>query len=415
MKALICTLGTAFLALCGQASQAAPDEELLGKSSGYPVAPKLGQAFQEPYRVGSFSAMDSLSPHCTLAPSAQPLPLPKAAREPAFRYQYEGKTLSLDDYMQRQRATALLVLKDGEIVAERSNYGRQPEQRLLSNSMAKTIVALAMGKALEEGRVRSLEDTAADYEPKLAGTLYGQTKLINLMRMASGAQFVEDYSGHDDLARFNLVTRKQGSAAGAQAITVRSAPEGSVFNYASAETLMLGLVLRAATGQSLCRYVSDKIWQPMGAESGATWLINPVDQTEQAAGNFNATVRDYARLGWLMANDGQRDGQSVVPRDYLLNMTDASRQPEGFRPGHMQYKGSTYMGYGLQTWLLPGSTRRFVLLGIYGQAIMVDPALKLVVVHMAVAKDASGDASGTHMGVERNALWRGIVARYGNW
>lgn len=415
MKTLICTLGAAVLALCAQAAQAAPDEELLGKSAGYPVAPRLAQAFQEPYRVGSFSAMDSLSPHCTLEPAAHPLPLPKAASEPAFRYQFDGKALTLDDYMQRQRASAVLVLKDGEIVAERSNYDRKPEQRLLSNSMAKTIVALAMGKALEEGRIRSLQDIAADYEPRLAGTLYGQTRLINLMRMASGAQFVEDYSGHDDLARFNRVTRKLGSAAGAQAITVRVAPEGTVFNYASAETMMLGLVLRAATGQSLCRYVGDKIWQPLGAESRATWLINPVDQTEMAGGNFNATVRDYARLGWLMANDGRRDGQSVVPRDYLLNMTDASRQPEAFRPGRMQNKGSTYMGYGLQTWLLPGSTRRFVLLGIYGQAIMVDPALKLVVVHMAVARDASGDASGTHMGAERNALWRGIVAHYGIW
>jgi CubicO group peptidase (beta-lactamase class C family) len=415
MKTLIFGLATALLALVGQVGHAAPDEELLGKLAGYPVAPRLGQAFQEAYRVGSFSAMDSLSSHCTLAPAAEPLPLPKAASEPAFRYQFEGKTLTLDDYMQHQRATAVLVLKDGEIVAERSSYGRKPEQRLLSNSMAKTIVALAIGKALEEGRIRSLDDTATDYEPKLAGTLYGQTRLINLLRMASGAQFVEDYSGHDDLARFNQVVRKQGSAAGAQAVTVRAAPEGSVFNYASAETLMLGLVLRAATGQSLCSYVSDKIWQPLGAESSATWLTNPVDQTEMAGGNFNATVRDYARLGWLMANDGQRDGRSVVPAEFLLSMTDANRQPEAFRPGRMQYKGSSYLGYGLQTWLLPGSTRRFALLGTYGQAILVDPKLKLVVVHMAVAKDASGDASGTHMGAERNALWRGIVARYGNW
>ena len=116
-----------------------------------------------------------------------------------------------------------------------------------------------------------------------------------------------------------------------------------------------------------------------------------------------------------MANDGQRDGHSVVPRDYLLSMTEASRQPEAFRPGRMKNKGRTYLGYGLQTWLLPGSTRRFALLGVYGQSIMVDPALKLVVVHMAVAKDASGDASGTRLGAERNALWHGIVARYGNW
>jgi CubicO group peptidase (beta-lactamase class C family) len=415
MKTLVCTWCVAVLALCGQASQAAPDEESLGKSAGYPIAPSLAQAFQEPYRVGSFSAMDSLSPHCVLEPSAQPLALPKAASEPSFRYRYEGRTLTLDDYMQRQRATALLVLKDGEIVAERSNYARRPEQRMLSNSMAKTIVALAIGKALEEGRIRSLDDTAADYEPRLAGTLYGQTRLINLLRMASGAQFVEDYSGHDDLTRFNRLIRKQGTAAGAQAITVRAAPEGTVFNYASAETQMLGLVLRAATGQTLCRYVGEKLWQPLGAEARATWLTNPADQTEMAAGNFNATVHDYARLGWLMANDGQREGHAVLPADYLLAMSDAARQPEAFRPGRMLNKGSSYFGYGLQTWLVPGSTRRFALLGIHGQSILVDPALKLVVVHMAVGKDASGDASGTHLGAERDALWRGIVARYGNW
>ena len=402
-------------ALACSAALAAPDEDLLGKAAGYPAAPRLGQAFQEAYRVGSFSAMDTLSPHCVLEPSAQPQPLPKATSEPAFRYRFDGKTLTLDDYMQRQRATAVLVLHDGQIVAERSNYDRKPEHRLLSNSMAKTIVALGIGKALEEGRIRSLEDTAATYEPKLAGTLYGGTKIINLMRMASGAKFVEDYSGKDDLARFHQTTRTRGNAAGAQVITERVAPEGTVFNYASAETQMLGLVLRGATGQSLCQYIGEKIWQPLGAESRATWLTNPVDQTEQAAGNFNATVHDYARLGLLLANDGVRDGKAVVARDYLLRMTDASQQPPAFRPGTMQNKGSTYAGYGLQTWLWPGSHRRFALLGIYGQAIFVDPELKLVIVHMAVAKDASGDASGTRMGQERSALWRGIVAAYGNW
>ena len=415
MPMFVRTISLGGLLLAALGCHAAPDEDLLGKGAGYPAAPRLYQAFQEAYRVGSFRAMDSLSPHCTLPASAQPQPLPKAAREPALRYQFDGKTLTLDDYMQRQRATAVLVLKDGQIVAERSNYDSKPEHRLLSNSMAKTIVALGIGKALEEGHIRSLDDIAAEYEPKLAGTLYGQTKIINLMRMASGARFVEDYSGKDDLARFSQTTRQQGNAAGAQVITERVAPEGTLFNYASAETQMLGLVLRGATGQSLCQYIGEKIWQPLGAESAATWLTNPVDRTEQAAGNFTATVHDYARLGLLLANDGQRDGKAIIARDYLLRMTDASQQPPVFRPGTMQNKGSTYVGYGLQTWLWPGSHRRFALLGIYGQAIMVDPELKLVIVHMAVGKDASGDASGTHMGTERGALWRGIVSAYGNW
>lgn len=415
MKSLFRFVAAALLLGAGAVTQAAPDEEQLGKASGYPVARSLGQAFQGAYRMGSFSAMDSIAPHCTLPPSAEPLSLKKSGSEPAFRYRFEGRTQSLDDYMQRQRATALLVLKDGEIVAERYSYDRTPQQRLLSNSMAKTIVALAVGKALEEGLIRSLDDTADSYAPALANTLYGSTRIVNLLRMASGAQFVEDYSGHDDSARFSQAVRNLGAAKAAHMISVRVMPEGERFNYASAETQILGLVLRGATGSTLCDYVAEKIWQPMGAESKATWLINPLDGVEYAAGNFNATVRDYARLGWLLANDGQARGKPVIPRDHVLNMTDATRQPENFKPSRMETKGSTYMGYGFQTWLLPGSSRRFVLLGIYGQAIFVDPALKLVIVHMAVGNDASGDASGTHLGAERDALWRGIVARYGNW
>jgi CubicO group peptidase (beta-lactamase class C family) len=397
------------------AGYAAPDEDILGKARGYPIAPSLDQAFSEPYKVGSFSAMDVLSPHCSLEPSVQPQALPKASREPNFRYKFDGKSLSLDDYMQRQRVSALLVLKDGEIVAERKNYERKPEDRMLSNSMAKTIVALGFGKALEEGRIRSLNDTAAEYEPKLAGTLYGSTKIINLLRMSSGARFIEDYSNNDDLARFAQTVRKLGTAAGAAVVTERVAPEGTIFNYASAETQILGLVLRGATGQTLCQYIGEKLWQPLGAESRATWLTNPIDKVERAGGNFNATVHDYARLGSLLANDGVRNGQAVLSKDYLLQMTQASLQPPEFRPGTMQSKGSTYFGYGLQTWLFPGTHRRFALQGIHGQAIMVDPVLKLVVVHMAVGKDASGDASGMHLGAERDALFRGITAAYGNW
>lgn len=408
-------IAAAFLLAAAAGAPAAPDEEALGKGVGYPPAPRMAQVFREPYLVGSFSGLDRIGPHCMLAASADPLPLKVASQEVAFRYRYRGGEYTLDDYLQHQRATAVLVLKDGEIVAERYSYGRTPGMRMLSNSMAKTIVALAFGLAREEGLIHSFEDKAATYAPELAGTLYGETRIVHLLRMASGARFTEDYSDNDDRARFNRAAAQLGAAKAAQVVTERAAPEGEVFNYASAQTQILGLVLRGATGRSLCRYVEEKLWQPLGAESAATWMVNPVDRVEYAGGHFNATVRDYARLGWLMANDGRVRGQSVVPREHLLAMTDAQAQPEAFRPGRMRYRGSTYLGYGLQTWLLPGSQRRFALLGIHGQAIYVDPALKLVVVHTAVGKDAAGDASGHRLGAERDALLRGIVAHYGKW
>jgi len=287
--------------------------------------------------------------------------------------------------------------------------------RMLSNSMAKTLVALAIGQAVADGSIRSIEDTVERYVPALEGTLYGQTRIVNLLRMASGARYVEDYTELDDRAAFNAVVRKRGVVEAARTVSERAAPQGARFNYAGAQTEVLALVLRAATGRSLCEFVDERLWQPMGAESPASYLLHPVDRLEQAAGGFNATLRDYARLGWLLANDGRAGGQQVVPRDWLLAMTDASRQPPQFRPGAMDSHGSTYFGYGYQVWLLPGTHRRFVLLGVYGQAIYVDPAARLVMVHLAAGAEARGDASGAHLAQERDALWRGVVAQYGAW
>lgn len=393
---------------------AAPDEAALGKARGYPVAPTLAESRLERYRVGSFSALDTLGASCELAPATAPLALPLGTPI-NFNYQFQAKDYTLDGYMQRQRATAVLVLHDGKVVAERYNYDRTPDMRMLSNSMAKTITALGLVKALEDGLIHSFDDTVASYVPELKGTLYGETKIVSLLRMASGAKYVEDYTENDDRAKYNRLTRTLGNIAAAKSVTERADPEGERFNYAGAQTQVLGLVLRAATHRTMCDYIGEKIWQAVGAESKATWRLNPVDKLEVAQGDFNATVRDYARLGFMLANDGLVAGHQVVSREHILDMTDASHQPPSFRPGQMQWHGRSYYGYGWQIWLLPGSHRRFALQGIYGQAIFVDPELKLVMVHTAVGKDATGDASNTHLGAEREALFRGVVAKYGQW
>ncbi len=408
-------LAIALLALACTAAGASPDELALGREAGYPVAPTLAQSRDPRFIVGSFSAMDTLAPHCLLAPSPAPLALPVASPPTDFSYRLDGRTLALDDYLQHQRATGVLVLKDGAIVAERHGYGRTPDMRMLSNSMAKTLVALAVGQALADGRLHSLDDTASRYVPELKDTLYGQTRLVNLLRMASGARYAEDYTEDDDRAAFNRVVRRRGVLAAARTVTERADAQGERFNYAGAQTEVLGLVLRAASGRSLCEIVDHDLWQPLGAESAASYLLHPADRVEMAAGGFNATLRDYARLGWMLANDGRAGERQVVPRDWLLAMTDAQRQPPQFRPGTMDSHGSRYFGYGYQVWLLPGAHRRFALLGVYGQAIYVDPDNRLVMVHLAVGADARGDASGAHLARERDALWRGVVAHYGAW
>jgi CubicO group peptidase (beta-lactamase class C family) len=387
---------------------AAPDEGVLGKADGYPIGSPRNWFYDEHVRVGSFSNLDKILPHYTLEKSASPLQIAKAASEPDIKYRFEKQTYTVDDFLARERATGLLLIKDGEILVERYQYDRNASNRLLSHSMAKSIVSLAIGLAVAENRIASLDDTVAKYVPKLAGSAYGETTIRNILKMSSGVPFNEVYDGKDDLTRFNIARYRESSIDALRLFNTREAEQGTRFHYASAETVNLVLVLRAVTGMPLSDYLTSRLWQPMGAESDATWVKMP-DGTVAGSGNFNAILRDYGRLGMLLANDGAIGGKQVVPKDYLLEATDWHRQPEAFRPR----MATPYFGYGYQFWLFPGERRRFALLGVYGQSIFVDPELKLVMVLTSVAKTAS--VGKEQLGRERDALWRGFVARYGSW
>ena len=399
-------------------AQAEPNEAALCKAQEYPVGTARTWFMDACVRVGSFSHHAEISGIFggvanVMLPAIEPLALTKLAKEPAYRWSVDGQSgLTVDDYLQRQPAMALLVIKDGVIQVERYQYGRSAEHRFLSNSMAKTITAMAIGLALREGSLKSLDDRAQAYAPTLAGTIYGESTIRNLLRMSSGAKFEELYNGADDLARYGAAAYKGGAAAGAKVITTRLNPQGLVFNYASAETDMLALVIRGATGQTLSAYLQTRLWQPMGAQTSGLWRAG-ADGLERASGNFNATAQDYARFGILLGNDGVRtdrpDLGEILPKDFLLEATDWRRHPQAFAPR----QATPYYGYGYQVWTFPGAQRRFALLGVYGQAIFVDPAQKLVMVHLAA--NATAKAGQTRMGREVGALWYGLVTHYGAW
>ena len=408
----------ALVAANGVLAHAEPNESALCKAQGYPVGTARTWFMEPCVRVGSFSHHAEIpgifgGVANVMQAATAPLALPKVLQEPAYRWKADGQSgLTVDDYLGRQPAMALLVIKDGVIQVERYQYGRTAEHRFLSNSMAKTITAMAVGLALREGSIKSLDDRADVYAPTLAGTLYGEASLRNLLRMSSGAKFEELYNGADDLARYGAAASKGGAAAGAKVITTRLNPQGLVFNYASAETDILALVMRGATGKTLSSFLETRLWQPMGAQTSGLWRAG-ADGLERASGNFNATAQDYARLGVLFANDGVRpdrpDLGEILPKDFLLEATDWRRHPEAFAPK----KATPYYGYGYQVWTFPGAQRRFALLGVYGQSIFVDPSQKLVMVHLAA--NATAKSGQTNMGREVGALWYGLVTHYGAW
>jgi hypothetical protein len=246
----------------------------------------------------------------------------------------------------------------------------------------------------------------ATYVPELAGSEYGKTPIRALLHMSSGVAFSETYDGQDDIARLasDLFGRPAKTAAASVAqFNTRTAPPGTVWHYASIETEILGLVLRAAIGKPVADYLREKIWQPIGTEADASWAIDGTGQ-EVTFCCFNAVLRDYARLGRLHAHDGAWDGRQLIPRQWLIDTTTLRLGDAYLAPG----AATPYYGYGFQLWLLPGTQRQFALLGIRGQAIFVDPAAKLVMVHTAVRRKPVDPGN-----AEAVALWSGVVQRLG--
>jgi CubicO group peptidase (beta-lactamase class C family) len=378
------SLGLLAGTVASRAVLAAPDEALLGKAEGYPIC-QLDDANIGPDRclVGLFSHFDEVYPARKVARGGPVHQLERAAAEPAISYNTpDGRRSDVDGFLGSNRTMGLLILHGDRILVERYQYDRTPEQRFHSQSIAKTVVAMLVGIALQEGKIRSIDDLAQDYVPALADSPYGRTSLRHLLTMSSGVKYVETYKPGDDNAILTARTYKQQSAGGVDTLAPfaareREVPAGTRFYYASSETVALALALRAAVGVPLADYLSEKVWKPMGAEADANWLIDAGGYEVGFVG-LNATLRDYGRLGLLLANEGAVEGRQIVPVAWVRAMTTPDAP-------HLRFGAALqYSGYGYQTWLIDARAPYFALLGIRGQAIFVDPVTKVVVVFIAV-------------------------------
>jgi CubicO group peptidase (beta-lactamase class C family) len=362
--------------------------------------------------VGSHSRLDEIFPSRLVHRAGTASRLERAP-EPRITWRVDGRDLTLDDYLSRQPATGLLIARGDTILVERYQYARTDRDRFTSWSMAKTVTSMLIGIAIADGYIRSVDDRAEAYLPELAGTEYGRTSLRHLLQMSSGVRFREDYTtASSDITRLVLATYLRRAPGGLSAVTQfnqRLAPPGRRFAYSSAETQVLGLVLRAATGRPLAEYLEAKIWQPMGAEADASWLIDNSGQ-EAAFCCLNAVLRDFARLGLLLAHDGAWRGRQVIPAAWLIEATTVPAGQPYLQPGAV----TGTLGYGYQTWLGPLHTvaddrRLFLLWGVRGQRIYVDPRSRLVMVHTAVhTESVDTDALG-----EADALWSAVVNQLG--
>ncbi len=293
--------------------------------------------------------------------------LPQGALLPGFE---DGgpRAVELDRYATDRQLAGLVVLVDGRVRLERYGLGHTPVGRWTSFSMAKSLTSTLVGAAIRDGFIHSVDDPVTRYIHALSGSAYEGVTIRQLLTMTSGVKWNEDYTDlKSDVALFYSTPPDPGVDATVSYMRKlpREAEPGSKWVYKTGETNLIGVLVEEATHKSLASYLSEKIWAPYGMEQDASWHLDAT-QHEQGGCCFQATTRDFARIGQFVLDGARIDGKPVVADGWLEAAT--SKQAD---------IGVPERGYGYQWWTRDDGTVDAI--GIHGQMIHIDPRRRLVV------------------------------------
>lgn len=297
-----------------------------------------------------------------------------------------GKELDLADYLSRNRVAGLLLLKRGRIALEHYDLGIDANTRWISMSMAKSVSTTLVGAAIQDRLIGSVDDQLTRYLPELRGTSYDAVSIRHLLQMTSGVHWDDTHTDADSERRRMLelqIAQQPGAIMKYLANQPRIAAPGSVWNYSTGETHVVGALVRAATGLWCADYLSQKIWSKVGMQSDATWWLEAPGGLEVAGSGINATLRDYARFGSFMANGGATSTEQVLPDGWITAAT---------QPRHV---GNARVDYGYMWWPVAGRNGSFAdgafsARGIFGQYIYINPREQVIVVVLSARSKPKG-------------------------
>lgn len=323
-----------------------------------------------------FQHMDSLFFTRPVPAGNMPWPLARRDAEPDIAYSWQGQEHDLGAFMDRTYTNALVVLKDGQIVSEIYRNNSSDQTRFASWSMAKSFVSTLVGLAAAEGWIASIDDPVTRYLPELAGGAYADVTIRQVLTMSSGVDYEERYDFENPgIAAWNhenaLVQNRIRFADAARTIGQAHRP-GEVFAYKTIDTAVLGWLVERVTDRPIAQYMSQKLWEPLGAERDGFFIMDgPAGVGREFTGaGFAATARDYARFGQMVLDEGRANGRQIVPAQWLRAAT------------HPAMGEGAEGGYGYQWWTVPDSDA-FYALGLEGQFIYIDPASRTVVVKLS--------------------------------
>ena len=269
---------------------------------------------------------------------------------------------------------AFVIIKDSTLLFEQYWEDYSPHSRSNSFSMAKSIVSLAIGCAIDDGFIKNVDQPVNDFYPEFKGYNGKALTLRHLLTMSAGVDFDEAYS-----SPFSPTTKLYyGDDLQQIALGMKEIEEPGIhFIYQSGVTQLLALIVEKATGENNSSYVSRKLWTPLNAEEDALWSLDKKDGIEKAYCCFNSNARDFARFGQLILNKGNWNGKQLVSESYIKEATTPDT--------NLIFKeyNETNHCYGFQFWHLTYKGMEIPYMrGILGQYVFAIPELNAVVVRL---------------------------------
>jgi len=333
----------------------------------------------------NFNRMTELYPTTTMAAAetpyqfedGEPISLPAS-------FVYKGTVVESETFLAETDTSALLVVHDGKVRFERYMPTGGRGVNWFSASVAKSFISAAVGIAVAEEHIASIEEPITKYAPSLAGSAYDGVRIKDILQMSSGVRWNEDYSDPEsDISRFGQIMAVGGSMNEFAGTLDRESEPGTVNHYNSMDTQVLGMLLVGATGRTITDYMAEKLWRPLGMESDAYWMVDSKGM-EMAFGGLNATARDYAKLGELYRLGGLWNDAQIIPEAWVR----ASVTPDA---PHLTPEAKADdpfpVGYGYQWWIPASDEGEFSAIGVYNQFIFVNPSRNLVIVKLSAFSD----------------------------
>ena len=326
--------------------------------------------------VYNFLNMDKIFPTREIKASKNPKPLKRNIKTLPETFFFEGEEKNLQEYLDYFWSDGMIVLHKNEMVYENYWLGNNENKRHISWSVAKSFISALVGIAYEEGLIDSLDDPVTKYLDDFKETGYDGVTIKDILQMSSGVLFNEDYADYDsDINRFGRAVATGTSMRDFSKTLTREREPGTYMHYVSINTQVLGFLLQEVTKKSISQYLYDKIWNPLGMEDSAYFILDDV-KDEFALGGLNATLRDYAKFGLLYLQNGRWNDNQIISKQWI----EDSHSTDGIHlvPGERETSSNPW-GYGYQWWVPGFPDTDYTASGVYNQYIYIDPLSKIVI------------------------------------